>query len=171
MLARTTERIRIRAGSVVLPLHDPVRVAEDWSVIDNLSGGRVDIAFATGWNPDDFVLAAADYTDREQVMLTGADKVRRLWRRESISLPNGKGEQVEIRTFPPPIQAELPMWITCSGAIGRFEQAGELGANVLTALLFQDIDELRTKIEAYRKALAAHGHDPQTGHVTLMLHT
>ncbi|KAA8881970.1 aminotransferase class I/II-fold pyridoxal phosphate-dependent enzyme [Nocardia colli] len=171
VLARTTERIRIRAGSVVLPLHDPVRVAEDWSVIDNLSGGRVDIAFATGWNPDDFVLAAADYTDREQVMLSGADKVRRLWRRESISLPNGKGEQIEVRTFPPAVQPELPLWITCSGGIGRFEQAGELGANVLTALLFQDIDELRTKIEAYRKARAAHGHDPQTGHVTLMLHT
>ncbi|PXX61001.1 8-amino-7-oxononanoate synthase [Nocardia tenerifensis] len=171
VLARTTERIRIRAGSVVLPLHDPVRVAEDWSVIDNLSGGRVDIAFATGWNPDDFVLAPADYTDREQVMLSGADKVRRLWRREAVELPNGKGERIEVRTFPPPVQAELPTWITCSGGVGRFEQAGELGANVLTALLFQDVAELRTKIEAYRKARAAHGHDPQTGHVTLMLHT
>ncbi|CAM4311102.1 MupA/Atu3671 family FMN-dependent luciferase-like monooxygenase [Nocardia ninae] len=171
VLARTTKRIRIRAGSVVLPLHDPVRVAEDWSVVDNLSGGRVDIAFATGWNPDDFVLAAADYPDREKVMLSGADKVRRLWRREALTLPNGKGEQIEVRTFPPPIQPELPMWITCSGGIGRFEQAGELGANVLTALLFQDVDELRTKIEAYRKARATHGHDPQAGHVTLMLHT
>ncbi|QBS44476.1 MupA/Atu3671 family FMN-dependent luciferase-like monooxygenase [Nocardia sp. CS682] len=171
VLARTTERIRIRAGSVVLPLHDPVRVAEDWSVVDNLSGGRVDIAFATGWNPDDFVLAAADYPDREQVMLSGADKVRRLWRREALTLPNGKGEQIEVRTFPPPIQPELPLWITCSGGIGRFEQAGELGANVLTALLFQDVDKLRTKIQAYRKARAAHGHDPQAGHVTLMLHT
>ncbi|WP_433579420.1 MupA/Atu3671 family FMN-dependent luciferase-like monooxygenase [Nocardia brasiliensis] len=171
VLARTTERIRIRAGSVVLPLHDPVRVAEDWSMIDNLSGGRVDIAFATGWNPDDFVLAPGDYAEREQVMLSGADKVRRLWRGESLTLPNGKGEPVAIRTFPPPVQSELPMWITCSGGVGRFEQAGALGANVLTALLFQDIAELRGKIEAYRSARAAHGHDPRTGHVTLMLHT
>ncbi|WP_069162425.1 MupA/Atu3671 family FMN-dependent luciferase-like monooxygenase [Nocardia altamirensis] len=171
VLARTTERIRIRAGSVVLPLHDPVRVAEEWSVVDNLSGGRVDIAFATGWNPDDFVLATDDYADREQVMLAGADQVRRLWRGEAITRPNGKGEQIEVRTFPPPVQPELPMWITCSGGVGRFEQAGELGANVLTALLFQDVDELRTKIAAYRKARAAHGHDPHGGHVTLMLHT
>ena len=36
-LAAITERIGIRAGSVVLPLHNPIRVAEEWSVVDNLS--------------------------------------------------------------------------------------------------------------------------------------
>ncbi|WP_420710283.1 LLM class flavin-dependent oxidoreductase, partial [Streptomyces sp. NRRL S-15] len=40
-LARETDRIRINAGSVVLPLHDPIRVAEEWSMVDNLSGGRI----------------------------------------------------------------------------------------------------------------------------------
>jgi alkanesulfonate monooxygenase SsuD/methylene tetrahydromethanopterin reductase-like flavin-dependent oxidoreductase (luciferase family) len=43
-----TSRIRLRAGSVVLPLHDPVRVAEEWAVVDQLSNGRVDLAFAQG---------------------------------------------------------------------------------------------------------------------------
>src|SRR5262249_13263842 len=53
-LAMVTRRIRLRAGSVVLPLHNPIRVAEEWAVVDNLSGGRVDLAFAAGWNPNDF---------------------------------------------------------------------------------------------------------------------
>jgi natural product biosynthesis luciferase-like monooxygenase protein len=170
-LATATTRIRIRAGSVVLPLHDPVRTAEEWAMVDNLSHGRVDIAFATGWNADDFVLAPGHYADRQQVFLTGIDRVRRLWRGESVSLPNGKGEPTELRIFPPPVQPDLPTWITCSGGIERFEQAGALGVNVLTALLFQDVDELHTKLAAYRKARAAHGHDPEAGHVTLMLHT
>src|SRR5262249_27857700 len=43
--ATWTRKLRLRAGSVVLPLHDPVRVAEEWSVVDNLSNGRVDLAF------------------------------------------------------------------------------------------------------------------------------
>ncbi|WP_299486091.1 LLM class flavin-dependent oxidoreductase, partial [Acaryochloris sp. IP29b_bin.137] len=47
-LAMVTEKIQLRAGSVVLPLHHPVRVAEDWAVVDQLSGGRVAIAFASG---------------------------------------------------------------------------------------------------------------------------
>jgi acyl-CoA synthetase (AMP-forming)/AMP-acid ligase II len=48
-IAATTKNIGIRAGSCVLPLHHPVRVAEEWSVVDNLSGGRVGISFAAGW--------------------------------------------------------------------------------------------------------------------------
>jgi glutamate-1-semialdehyde-2,1-aminomutase len=48
-LAKVTQRIQLRAGSVVLPLHHPIRVAEEWSIVDNLSKGRVGISFASGW--------------------------------------------------------------------------------------------------------------------------
>ncbi|MEV0251499.1 MupA/Atu3671 family FMN-dependent luciferase-like monooxygenase [Nocardia sp. NPDC050712] len=170
-LAAITQRVRIRAGSVVLPLHNPVRVAEDWSVVDNLSDGRVDVAFATGWNPDDFVLAPDNYQSRVDVTRAGMASVQQLWRGESVSLPNGVGEARSVRIFPAPIQPDLATWVTCSGGIERFEMAGELGANVLTALLFQSVDELADKITAYRKARENHGHDPGAGKVTVMLHT
>ncbi|WP_067690372.1 MupA/Atu3671 family FMN-dependent luciferase-like monooxygenase [Nocardia jejuensis] len=170
-LATITQRVRIRAGSVVLPLHNPVRVAEDWSVVDNLSDGRVDVAFATGWNPDDFVLAQHNYEARVEVMRSGMQSVQQLWRGESISLPNGVGESRSVQIFPTPIQPDLVTWVTCSGGIERFEMAGELGANVLTALLFQTVDELADKITAYRKARARHGHGAEAGRVTVMLHT
>ncbi|MBL1076413.1 LLM class flavin-dependent oxidoreductase [Nocardia sp. 2] len=170
-LAATTERVRIRAGSVVLPLHNPVRVAEDWSVVDNLSNGRVDIAFATGWNADDFVLADHNYADRVEVTRSGMETVARLWRGEPISLPNGAGEQRSVRIFPAPIQPALPVWLTCSGGIERFEMAGALGVNILTALLFQEVDELAEKLSAYRRARAEHGHGSADGTVTVMLHT
>src|SRR5499433_3320101 len=62
-LAMITERVQIRAGSVALPLHHPVRVAEEWSVVDNLSNGRVAVSFASGWHPDDFIFAPAVYED------------------------------------------------------------------------------------------------------------
>src|SRR5215469_14499562 len=63
-VAAITEHIEIRAGSVVLPLHHPVRVAEEWSVVDNLSRGRASISFATGWQANDFVLAPENYPRR-----------------------------------------------------------------------------------------------------------
>ena len=47
-LARETKQIQLRSGSVVLPLHHPIRVAEEWAVVDNLSQGRVGISFASG---------------------------------------------------------------------------------------------------------------------------
>jgi natural product biosynthesis luciferase-like monooxygenase protein len=170
-LAVTTKHIRIRAGSVVLPLHNPILVAEEWAVVDNLSGGRVDLAFARGWNPNDFVLSPESYPNSVQVLYRDLEIVRRLWRGESITMPNGKGKDTQVRIYPLPQQKELPVWITCSGGPERFVEAGESGWNVLTALLFQSPEELGLKIAAYRKARARHGHDPQTGHVTLMLHT
>ena len=171
VIANSTERIRIRPGSIVLPLQNPVRVAEQWSVVDNLSGGRVDISFARGWNPNDFVLAPDNYANRTQVMASGISTVQKLWRGESICLPNGNGKRTEIRIYPLPQQEELPTWITCTGGKERFIQAGAMGANILTALLFQSIEDLAEKITLYRKSRAMHGYDPSDGHVTLMVHT
>lgn len=170
-LAVHTRHIRLRAGSVVAPLHDPVRIAEEWAVVDNLSGGRVDIAFATGWNPDDFLFSPDDFTDRAQVMLDSAESVAELWSGGSVSRRNGAGTDVRVQVLPRPVQDRLPTWVTCTGTEERFRQAGAMGANVLTALLFQDVDELARRIEIYRQARSEAGFDPASGHVTLMLHT
>jgi natural product biosynthesis luciferase-like monooxygenase protein len=170
-LALVTEGIRLRAGSVVLPLHNPIRVAEEWSVVDNLSRGRVDLAFARGWNPNDFVLSPDTYANSKEALFSGMQTVQKLWRGEAISVPNGVGKDTEIKIYPLPMQQELKVWITCSGGQERFMEAGACGANILTALLFQSIEELAEKIAIYRESRAKHGHDPNRGQVTLMLHT
>lgn len=170
-LAMVTERVRLRAGSVVLPLHHPLRVAEEWAVVDNLSGGRVDLAFARGWNPNDFVLSPDRFANNKALLFQDIQTIRRLWRGEYATFVNGVGEEVQVKIYPLPQQREVTVWITCSGGLERFIEAGTYGYNVLTALLFQPIEELSRKIAAYRNARAEHGHDPKTGHVTLMLHT
>ncbi len=170
-LAMVTNNIRLRAGSVVMPLHDPVRVAEEWAVVDNLSGGRVDLSFARGWNPNDFIFAPEQFADNLEAMMTGLQTVQRLWQGQSITRKNGAGDSVDINIYPLPQQSVLSTWLTCTKSRVRFEEAGALGLNVLTALLFQTTDELAENIAAYRQARAAHGHDPATGQVTCMLHT
>ncbi|MFL6127957.1 MAG: MupA/Atu3671 family FMN-dependent luciferase-like monooxygenase [Mycobacteriales bacterium] len=169
-VAAVTERVGVRAGSVVLPLHDPVRVAEEWAVVDNLSGGRVGISFASGWQADDFVLAPDRYDDRKQVLLDGIETVRALWRGGTVERPNGRGRPTAVRTLPRPVQPELPVWVTAAGSPATFRAAGSSGANLLTHLLGQDLDQLAEKIGLYRTARAAAGH-PGPGTVTLMLHT
>lgn len=169
-LAPLTERIRLRAGSVVLPLHHPARVAEEWAVVDRLSGGRVDLAFVRGWGPDDFALRPEDFDGRTEVLERRLDEVRRLWRGEAVPFVNGAGETRALRTWPRPVQPELPVWLTCTQGDERFLAAGRLGVNVLTALLLQSPDELERRIALYRSALADHGHDPSAGRVALMVH-
>lgn len=171
-LATKTERIQLCAGSVVLPLHDPIRVAEEWSVVDNLSNGRVGLGVACGWVPNDFVIGHSQekFDRRKEEFAAGIAALRGLWRGEPVKRTNPQGQDVEIRTLPRPVQKELPLWITVAGNPDTFRAAGTMGANVLTHLLGQTIDGMAEKIAAYRDAWRAAGH-PGRGVVTLMLHT
>ena len=168
-IAAITENVHIRAGSCVLPLHHPVRVAEEWAVVDNISKGRVGIAFAAGWQPVDFVLRPENFADRKAAVERDIAIVQRLWQGETITMEGPTGP-AEIRTLPRPIQPTLPSWLTVAGNPDTFAAAGAGGFNVLTHLLGQSLDEVEEKIKIYRKARAAAGHEGD-GQVTLMLHT
>ena len=103
--AVATRRISLR-GSLTLPLHTPLRVAEEWALVDNLSGGRAGISVG----PDPAV-----------------ETVRRLWRGEAVRVPDGEGPPIEVRILPQPIQPELPLFSVDEAAI-RTDLAGALDA-------------------------------------------
>ncbi|HET7794049.1 MAG TPA: MupA/Atu3671 family FMN-dependent luciferase-like monooxygenase [Rhizobacter sp.] len=170
-LATVTKRVRIRSGSVVVPLHHPARVVEEWSMVDFLSGGRVDLALASGWFPNDFVLAApGNYERRNELVFERVQELRRLWQGEPFEAVNPLGDRVQLHTMPRPVQSELPIWITAASNPQTFQRAGAQGLNILTHLLGQSVEALGTKIAAYRQARREAGHAGE-GTVTLMLHT
>jgi natural product biosynthesis luciferase-like monooxygenase protein len=171
-LATTTRRIAIRAGSVVGPLHHPVRIAEEWAAVDNLSGGRAGVSLASGWNAMDFALRPENFAERRRVTAETVTTLRRLWSGQTVTLPDGEGNPVEVASYPRPVQPRLPMWLTSAGSVETFRLAGELGTGVLTHLLGQEIEDLAAKIGAYHRALAGRpDHDGWPGHVALMVHT
>jgi len=163
-LARETRRISLRAGSVVAPLHDPVRIVEEWSAVDRLSGGRVELSFASGWNADDFVFFPDRYADRRLVTLESVAAVRALWSGAAATRVNGVGNVVELRVHPRPVQSELPVWLTSAGSPETFAAAGRMGCSVLTHVVDRDLEALAGRIAVYREAAP-------DGRVALMLHT
>lgn len=168
-LALITTNVQLRAGSVVLPLHHPVRVAEDWAVIDNLSGGRAALAAASGWTMDEFILSPEPHGRRRTVMWKNLDAIQRLWRGESVVFEDATGRPVETKTLPRPLQAELPIWITCQST-ESFVEAGRVGANVLTSLLGGSLEESSAQIAKYRESWKTNRH-AGVGTVSLMTHT
>jgi natural product biosynthesis luciferase-like monooxygenase protein len=170
-LASITERIQIRAGSLIAPLHHTLRIAEEWSVVDNLSGGRVAVSFGAGWNVDDFLFFPERYAGRQAHMYEQIEIVRRLWRGEELVESNSFGKPVRVSLYPRPVQPELPVWVTSSGSVETFASAGRYGANVLTHLIGQDLPTLAGKIERYRAALGESRGPDAHGKVSLMLHT
>ena len=139
-------------------------------MVDNLSDGRVALAFASGWQPNDFVLAPDRYEERREVLQRGIEQVRGLWRGEPLTRENPAGDAVEVRTLPRPVQPELPVWLTTAGDVESWKRAGQLGANVLTHLLGQSLEQVADKIRTYRDAHAKSGAAGR-GTVTIMLHT
>ena len=169
-LAMATQRLQLRAGSVVSPLHDAVRLAEDWSVVDNLSGGRAAVSFASGWHPNDFVLAPANFQDRVEIMFAQIAEIRDLWRSRRFRRTNPVGQAAELNLYPAPVQADLPIWVTSGGNARTFERAGEIGANVLTHLISQSVDELADRVRTYRAGRARCPAPSDQAIVSVMLH-
>ncbi|WP_246472093.1 MupA/Atu3671 family FMN-dependent luciferase-like monooxygenase [Saccharopolyspora phatthalungensis] len=170
-LAGRTSRIRLNAGSVVLPLHDPIRVAEEWSVVDNLSGGRVGLGFGTGWHGEDFALHPDRFARRRETAFEHLADLRRLWRGDPLRRRSGSGAEIDVRVHPRPIQGQPPMWLATTGRVGSYEQAGRLDLGVLTNLMNQTVEQLAQNIDHYRRARRAAGLDPDAGRVTVLLHT
>jgi natural product biosynthesis luciferase-like monooxygenase protein len=168
-IAAITERVEIRAGSVVTPLHHAARVVEDFAMVDGISGGRVAISVGSGWNVNDFVLAPDMYENRRERMIADVIAIRQAWRDGRWTAKNPRGADVTLDLYPRPCRPELPVWITVSRSEETFRQAGRLGVNVLTHLENQDLAALRDKIELYRNSFTPHGQ--ATGKVTVMMHT
>ncbi len=171
-LTARTERIQICSGSVVLPLHDPIRVAEEWALVDNISNGRVGLGVACGWVPNDFVISEnqANFEGRKEIFAEKISILRKLWRGEPHTVTNPQGEEIEVQTLPRPIQKDVPIWITAAANPETFQQAGNMGVNLLTHLLGQSVEALADKVVTYREAWESAGHQGR-GTMTLMLHT
>ncbi|ORT55624.1 hybrid non-ribosomal peptide synthetase/type I polyketide synthase [Streptomyces sp. CB03238] len=170
-LAASTSRIRLHAGSVVLPLHHPVRVAEEWSVVDNISGGRAGLCVASGWHATDFALAPQHFGRHREVMYEQLATVRQLWSGRALRTTAGDGEPVEIRLHPRPVQQRLPMYVAVVGNPDSYRRAAAEGLGVVTNLMTQTVGQLAENIALYRRTRAEHGLDPDAGRVVVLVHT
>jgi natural product biosynthesis luciferase-like monooxygenase protein len=89
--------------------------------------GRVEVSFAAGWNPTDFALSPEKYGDRHGELFHAIEVIKQLLRGESIEVRNGKGELEQIRSYPTPVQRDMPVWVTAAGNPDVFARAGAIG--------------------------------------------
>jgi natural product biosynthesis luciferase-like monooxygenase protein len=169
--ARTT-RIRLGTGVVVLPFHNPIRVAEDFAFLDLMSDGRVDLGVGRGYQPIEYAgfgLADQQANSRE-IFDESIRLVRQCWTDERVTF-RGKHFHVEdLYVRPKPLQQpHPPIYMACLSA-ESFRLAGRYGFNVLMSGAFGlSAEGAKVGIKDYRAGRKEAGLDPTTGQVALLL--
>jgi alkanesulfonate monooxygenase SsuD/methylene tetrahydromethanopterin reductase-like flavin-dependent oxidoreductase (luciferase family) len=121
-VAQATERIRIVLNAVVLPLHNPVEVAEQIAVLDQLCGGRLDIIFGAGYVPGEFARFGVSLAQRARLMDEGLALIVRALSGERFE---ADGREVFVR--PLPRQKPHPPFILGGGVEAAARRAARFG--------------------------------------------
>jgi alkanesulfonate monooxygenase SsuD/methylene tetrahydromethanopterin reductase-like flavin-dependent oxidoreductase (luciferase family) len=162
--AARTKRIRLAPAVTVLPLHHPIRVAEQWATLDLLSSGRVDWAAGRGYDRREYEPFGVDFDDNQAIFEEGMALVQRLWAAggERISHRGRHYRFEDVRITPQPLQKPIPSYVA-SFSRPSVELAARLGCGLVVApfAAAMTFGGLRQVAELYRESCAKAGTQPQ----------
>ena len=111
-MAARTERIRISTGMLILPLHSPIRVAEEAAVLDIISRGRLTLGVAAGYREVEFEAMEVDYRTRGKRFVESLEILRLAWSGEPFVFSGEIFSLPELVVRPVPIQRSgIPLWL------------------------------------------------------------
>jgi alkanesulfonate monooxygenase SsuD/methylene tetrahydromethanopterin reductase-like flavin-dependent oxidoreductase (luciferase family) len=133
-IAARTKHIRLAPAVTVLPLHNPIRVAEQWATLDLLSGGRVDFAAGRGYDRREYIPFGVSFDDNQSIFDEGMEVLRNLWNSGGKRIDHkGKHYQFEdVRITPQPLQHPMPMYVA-SFSKPSIELAARLNCGLIVA--------------------------------------
>jgi alkanesulfonate monooxygenase SsuD/methylene tetrahydromethanopterin reductase-like flavin-dependent oxidoreductase (luciferase family) len=162
-IAARTKHIRLAPAVTVLPLHHPIRVAEQWSTLDLLSDGRVDFAIGRGYDRREYEPFNVSFDDNQGIFEEGLEVVQKLWAAEDRISHHGKYYSFDnVRITPKPVQQPIPTYV---GSFSKpsIELAARLGCGLVVAPFAAAISYggLKQVADLYHETCAKHGTRPQ----------
>jgi alkanesulfonate monooxygenase SsuD/methylene tetrahydromethanopterin reductase-like flavin-dependent oxidoreductase (luciferase family) len=161
-IAAQTRRVRLAPAVTVLPLHHPIRVAEQWATLDLLSGGRVDFAAGRGYDSREYLPFNVSFADNQGIFEEGIEVVQKLWSAEGRISHHGRHYSFDdVRITPRPVQQPIPMYV---GSFSKpsVELAARLGCGVIVApfAAAMTFGGLRQVADLYTESCARFGTRP-----------
>jgi probable F420-dependent oxidoreductase len=153
-IAARTRRIRIGTSVLLLPLHDPLRVAEDSATIDVVSNGRFDLGVGAGYRVGEFRGFAIPRRERDDRMSEAVEVLRRAFSGERFTFEGRYYRYRDVQLFPAPVQRPMPIWL--GGFLPKaIERAGRMGDGYIS------IGQIRPLVDRCLEAVRASGRDPE----------
>ena len=160
-IAQTTQRLKIATAVNLMPLHHPVRLAEEFAVLDLLSRGRAILGAGRGAMLQQYAGYGIDLAEGRERFLEGLALVLKAWTSQTLT-HRGKHYQLEaVSVVPKPYQQPHPPVYIAANSPDTYPLVGELGQNILVAPLVVSLAGARAGLTEYRQKLTEHGHNPQ----------
>lgn len=155
-IAMKTQRIRVGSGVLLLPLYDPLHVAEHGTVLDHVSGGRFTLGVGYGYRQEEFDAFGVSLDDRPSRMREGIEAIRALWTQPEANYQGEHFRYENVTLRPLPLQKPHPPIWMASKAAGAVAAAARL-AEAWFADPITPMSVLKDRLVVYRKALAKQG--------------
>ena len=154
--AQHTQRIRLGTAVTLLPLHNPLKIAEEAATVDILSNGRLELGVGRGAAPSMFAAYNVPVEETRERFEEALEVIRQAWTSERLSY-RGKYLRVQdLQVFPRPVQQPHPPIRIAANSPETYTIAGRLGLPIFaTPLIAGSMDTLREYIRTYRESLPA----------------
>lgn len=153
-LAARTARVRISSDVVLMPFQHPLRFAEDLAVLDNLSGGRIEVGLGMGYAPHEFAGFGIDRKQRVSRTEEGIAVLQRAFTGERFDFAGQHWNFRGACLRPQPVQpGGPPLWLAAMSEAGA-RRCARLGLHLLPQ------GDRRFVLDPWRSAVASAGGDP-----------
>ena len=158
-LSSEAEGLEIGTNIVLLPLHNPMEIAETGAFLDVVTGGRFTLGVGLGYRPEEFAMFGVDMKTRVSRFVEGIEIIKRLWSEDSVT-HKGRHWQFERMTIRPrPVQAPRPNVIVAAHVDQAVERAGRIGDG-WTAVPTPRVEEVKAHLDIFKRSRAAAGIAP-----------
>lgn len=160
-IAQATSKIKIGSSSTIISTSDPVRVYENFSTIDLISGGRAEIIAGRASRVGLFELLGYDIRYYEELYEEKFDLLLEINNKERITWEGRfRAPLVDAEIIPRPVEGRLPIWRAVGGPPASAIKAGRAGVPMMLAALGGQAESFQYTINAYRDAARQAGHNP-----------
>lgn len=158
-VAACTDRIRITTGAVILAFDHPLKAAGRLAMLDNLSGGRLDVGFGRAFLPDEFDLFDVPIEQSRARFAEGVEACRRLWTEQDVEWKGTFHRFGPVTVLPRPVQQPCPpIFVASASSAESCAAAGRSGHHLQVVPSLTTRQQLREMLDAYREARARAGH-------------
>jgi alkanesulfonate monooxygenase SsuD/methylene tetrahydromethanopterin reductase-like flavin-dependent oxidoreductase (luciferase family) len=166
-LAAEAEGMELGTNVILLPLHNPMEVAEITAFLDVITGGKFQLGVGLGYRPEEFDMFGVPIKQRVSRLSEGVEIIRRLWTEDNVT-HDGRHWQFENMTISPqPANKPRPPLLIGAQADAAVERAARIsdGWCITPTPRFGDLEKLTEKFHAARAAAGL----PKTEHLVRLL--